>query len=342
MRIVRRLMADRSGVTAVIFGLAAVPLVALVGAAVDYSRATGAQTAIQRAADATALRLARDSRLGVPLPDPVALVADLHGVAGLEGLRVVGRPEGVGRYRVEVEGRIPTTIGALLVPAMEIGVTAVAVARQPRVRTFIETANLDPEADDYNELRAYCFDPTRNERNGPLVPDHLATAEDERMDFVKISDNTPEGVARAPQRLVIECLSHETVSFQLVNIRDARRSEAARLTNPRWEHFTDTTIVDGVERYNTRYRDLIESILCETREACRPRAQGGILPNNNEKHRTPAVNARACVAGQYLYLGWEDRPPHIGDWTDQDYDDIRLVMSCPLREEGAIAVRLVR
>ncbi len=51
----------RGGVAPLV-GLAGVPLVALVGAAVDYSRANAARTAMQSALDASALMLAKDSQ----------------------------------------------------------------------------------------------------------------------------------------------------------------------------------------------------------------------------------------------------------------------------------------
>jgi Flp pilus assembly protein TadG len=51
---------DRRGGTAILFGLMLLPLMAAVGAAVDYSRAANVRTAMQAAADAAALLLARD------------------------------------------------------------------------------------------------------------------------------------------------------------------------------------------------------------------------------------------------------------------------------------------
>jgi Flp pilus assembly protein TadG len=56
---VRRLRDDESGNVAVIFALALMPLVGLVGAAVDYSHANSIKTAMQAATDATALKLAK-------------------------------------------------------------------------------------------------------------------------------------------------------------------------------------------------------------------------------------------------------------------------------------------
>jgi len=55
------LRADRSGNVAIIFGIAAIPVFGLVGAAVDYSRANAARTAMQVALDAAALMVAKEA-----------------------------------------------------------------------------------------------------------------------------------------------------------------------------------------------------------------------------------------------------------------------------------------
>ena len=52
---------DPHGNVAVIFGIAILPVMITVGAAVDYSRANSARSAMQSAVDATALALAKDS-----------------------------------------------------------------------------------------------------------------------------------------------------------------------------------------------------------------------------------------------------------------------------------------
>jgi hypothetical protein len=43
-----------------------------------------------------------------------------------------------------------------------------------------------------------------------------------------------------------------------------------------------------------------------------------------------------------MYYGWEDRPPGLG-WTDRDYNDIRVVIECPVSEStGEFLVRLIK
>jgi Flp pilus assembly protein TadG len=60
-----RFLRDRKGGVAPLLALASLPLIGSVGAAVDYSRANSARSAMQAAADAAALALARDSRTNI-------------------------------------------------------------------------------------------------------------------------------------------------------------------------------------------------------------------------------------------------------------------------------------
>ncbi|HET9902769.1 MAG TPA: pilus assembly protein [Xanthobacteraceae bacterium] len=58
---VERFLRDRRGNIAPMFGIALVPIVAFVGAAVDFSRASSVRTEMQDALDATALMLSKES-----------------------------------------------------------------------------------------------------------------------------------------------------------------------------------------------------------------------------------------------------------------------------------------
>jgi Flp pilus assembly protein TadG len=57
----RRFRKDRAGNVTVIFALATIPMVGFVGAAVDYSHANSVKTAMQAAADSTALMVSKDA-----------------------------------------------------------------------------------------------------------------------------------------------------------------------------------------------------------------------------------------------------------------------------------------
>lgn len=59
--IARRFASDERGATAILFGIALVPVIGMGAAVLDYSRAAAARTQVQGALDATALMLARDA-----------------------------------------------------------------------------------------------------------------------------------------------------------------------------------------------------------------------------------------------------------------------------------------
>ena len=60
--VLSRFLRNRDGGVAPMLALAALPMFGLVGAAVDYSRAASARTAMQAALDATALMLSKDAQ----------------------------------------------------------------------------------------------------------------------------------------------------------------------------------------------------------------------------------------------------------------------------------------
>jgi Flp pilus assembly protein TadG len=61
MKTLRELHSSESGATAVIFGLALLPLMVALGAAIDYTRAANVRASMQRAVDSAAIVVARDS-----------------------------------------------------------------------------------------------------------------------------------------------------------------------------------------------------------------------------------------------------------------------------------------
>lgn len=71
-RLARRFRTDARGNVAVIFALVVIPLVALVGAAVDYTRENSARTALQSALDSAALMISKDA---ATLTDSAAITA---------------------------------------------------------------------------------------------------------------------------------------------------------------------------------------------------------------------------------------------------------------------------
>jgi len=116
-----RFVADQRGGVAPIFALAIVPIIGLVGAAVDYSRGNAARTAMQAALDATALMLSRD----VAGMDPTQVSAKATSffnaqfnrpeVTNLQANGVLSSPQ-QGSFILDVtaSGTVPTTFTRLL------------------------------------------------------------------------------------------------------------------------------------------------------------------------------------------------------------------------------------
>src|SRR3979409_1140491 len=66
LRLFSKFLGNRNGSAAPMFALAALPLLSCVGAAIDFSRAASARTAMQAALDASALMLSKDAQTLTP------------------------------------------------------------------------------------------------------------------------------------------------------------------------------------------------------------------------------------------------------------------------------------
>ena len=162
-----------------------------------------------------------------------------------------------------------------------------------------------------------------------------------------------------------DCAQGSFLSFRLENVRFARTQQQYWDTGAapnnggdkktgRFNYYTDTffTLGSTTEQYAGlqgpepyvpagQTVNILETVLCDTIEDCRPASQGGVIPEGT--NRTPQRATGSCDGnqGKYMYYGWEDRPPglsgtssnwqHIA-WTDRDYDDIRIIIKCPTFE----------
>ncbi len=353
MSVLQRFTGDRRGTTAVVFALCTLPVVGAAGAAVDYTHASRARATLQKTADQTALMMVIAKHNGQTLDVKATfknLVDRSPSAASLNGSGEPPVVDGVwlsgDEYRVTATGTLRTSLAAVFQPTMTLGVRAQAVGMQEVTQSDISGANLNPEAADYNEIQAYCYKSDTKERLGPID----ATT-GERTAFPKIADNTNEGVKAPPASLNIRCGTGEQISYLLKNIREARTDVAKQRTATARLFYTDavkdektgalgyTVTMDGVTR-NT-----LETILCDKRADCTTVSQGGAMPDEQRKNRAPAVNTKVCAPGKYLYFGWEDRIPGyvkngVADSSDSDFDDIRLVVTCPKTTVGPYRVRL--
>ena len=74
----RRFAGANEGNIAILFGIAVIPIISFVGAAVDYTRANSARSSMQAALDSTALMLAKDLTEGTINTSQIAAKADAY------------------------------------------------------------------------------------------------------------------------------------------------------------------------------------------------------------------------------------------------------------------------
>ncbi|MGJ3264457.1 MAG: TadE/TadG family type IV pilus assembly protein [Salinarimonas sp.] len=335
-----------AGNVAIAFALTLIPTLGLTGAAVDYTRVNAAREFARSVGDAAAVRIAAaDTDVAAQaLAGARAVIADRYGDQ-LTALDVSGRWLDPAHYEVRVEASLDTRILAA-VPGMprEIPFVLESVTRRIPPTYVTEPPHqslLEPEAADYNRLTMYCYDPERADE-----------ADGGRRALTPIADNgSPPTDYAAQGHALPTCGPGEVVSYMLRNVRSARR-HPSRWDDPAqevYEYYADTVldpdtrvmihdvrgfrVTGGTTRtpLDMRTSPILETIRCATLDECKPVAQGGIIPNRRTG-RTPGTATQACQEGMYMYFGWEDRPPNLG-WTDTDYDDIRLVVNCPVREQ---------
>ena len=136
--------------------------------------------------------------------------------------------------------------------------------------------------------------------------------------------------------------SGETMSFRLFNVRNSRTTkdnwDKASVEN--YSYYTDTTMKPQ-ETYDLDGWAILETVLCNNLDECKGKDKGGVIPVGKNKN-PPARATSPCLPGKFMYYGWEDRPPGRGD-SDRDYDDIRVIIECPVEIiSGEQIVRLIR
>lgn len=408
------------GAVALIFGLMAIPFMALVGWSVDYVRLNHVHDYLQAQVDTAALNaLQPDEQWEVNARHPdEPWKAAMRGEIEREyqgdwarNIDIAGNWVGEGYFRVTANADVPLSFIKLIpgIPDLQlVAVSATAELIKPvEIREPPVNTTLDPEAGDYNRIWMYCYWPDRP-ANDPSQPKrtHMTpiadnggsvyTADMTYSDPALLADynsgnmglrengvwerRADSGQSRQYVYFMPQCPSGSFMSFRLENVRFARgdsnywdSNEQGTNAPPnsggdkktgRFNYYTDTYFEEGsdVERYAGLHGpepyvapgqkvDILETILCDTEEQCDPTHRDSIIPNR-QTNRNPQKAAGGCEPGKYMYYGWEDRPPglsgssndwqHIA-WTDRDYDDIRIVIKCPVFTiEGDRHTRLVR
>lgn len=346
----RGFIEDEGGNVAMMFGLTMMPVFLLFGAAVDYNRTAGFREYARSASDAAALSIAN-----ADTPDDGAAAINslkqrLTAKYGpmTQNVTVTGSWAGTSStYTIQVAGdlkayflpAVPGLNKQALPIKMEIKVERIPAQYETQPPTM---SQLSPEAADYNRVYMYCYNPDRKNE-----------ADKGRRDMRPIADNGDPGLDYSSYGRPT-CGSGELVSYKLRNVRNARADRST--WDPRsssdsnfytrqevYEYYTDTTIDRGTRvmtnnltggkinssgtvtsAVDTQRYPLLETILCDTEAQCKSQDKGGILPNNHVTGRNPQTATGGCAQGKFMYYGYEDRPG-----GDQDYDDIRLVISCP-------------
>jgi Flp pilus assembly protein TadG len=129
-----RFLADQHGGVAPIFALGLIPMIGLAGAAIDYSRANVARTALQATLDATTLMIAKDAQL-IPPNQVAARATELFNasfgrddVQSLQVNATINTGTGGTTVTATAGGSVPTTFMQVLGrTAMDIGARASVV-----------------------------------------------------------------------------------------------------------------------------------------------------------------------------------------------------------------------
>ena len=125
-----RFARSRSGATALIFGLAFVPSMFALGAAIDFSRATIAKSRLQAAADAAVLAAGSQPKLTRQAREEIArnkVMANLGARASQLGVTVAETEPAAGVYQVTVNASVKTSVMKLaLVETISVSVTSEA------------------------------------------------------------------------------------------------------------------------------------------------------------------------------------------------------------------------
>ena len=146
---------DHRGNVAVIFGLAAIPILGVTGVAVDYGRASNFRTILQSAVDASALAGATEtSNAAVTATVGAFMEATLPG--GLSKNDVTHSLDlQVDAITVSAKAKVPATLSALFADEMPVEVSATASRGEPVRLLDISVTNFNSDAADANSIYWY-------------------------------------------------------------------------------------------------------------------------------------------------------------------------------------------
>ncbi|MCJ2033188.1 TadE/TadG family type IV pilus assembly protein [Methylobacterium sp. J-068] len=338
MQTLTRLRRCEDGNILIMFALLLPVIFGIGGAVVDYGNAIRIRSVEATVADATALLVANADTTAAAAEAFNLANAQLTSTLGTQsetgGFKITGNWLDGSNYRVTVSMIMKTAFIHIL-PGMPNQIEISTAATVNRVAPVYETsapslAQLSPEAADYNRVYMYCYssDPKRQK-----------DADAGRRGLTPIADNASPPSSYDTSKMPV-CGQNEAVSYMLRNVRDARTTPSRwnEIGSNAYNYYTDLVIDTGtrVQTMNMKGNNvgtnatidvvkypMLETIICDSLKDCSPKSSGGIIPDR-KTGRSPNVAKASCEEGKYMYYGWEDRPG-----GDQDYDDIRLIVSCP-------------
>jgi Flp pilus assembly protein TadG len=148
-----RFRRDQSGSTAIMFAIAAVPLLGMMGAAVDYGRAAAIRSALQASADATALAISRAAATATPVQVQTQAQDYFNALftrPDAQNVSITAIYSATGGSHIDISASADMTtnfVGLLGVPKMTLGVTSRSAWGQRRLRVALALDNTGSMAD---------------------------------------------------------------------------------------------------------------------------------------------------------------------------------------------------
>jgi Flp pilus assembly protein TadG len=146
--LLNRFCRDQNGGAAVMFAMVAVPLIAVMGAAVDYGRAAAIRTSMQAAADATALAISSQAADQTPAQVQTSAQsffdAEFHraDAQNLSFTALYSKDDGGSHVDITVTADVTTNfVGMIGMPVMSVGVSSRSTWGQRRLRVALALDN---------------------------------------------------------------------------------------------------------------------------------------------------------------------------------------------------------
>lgn len=202
-RLISDFCRDRRGNVAVTFGLAAVPVLGLMGVAVDYTRASHFRSILQSAVDASALAGATEtSDAAIDGTVEAFMKASLPGGLAPNGV-TYSLDVAPGAVTVSAQAKVPTTIAGIFTEEVPVSASATASHGSPVRLVDLEVTNFNSDAWDANSIYWY------------IVPEDGSVPPDEDLNL--LLSNDPDNPA-PPVPEVIQIGVDQRIGFALINV----------------------------------------------------------------------------------------------------------------------------